>query len=357
MIVTIILGLFSILFAYLSKHKNTQWGLKVSFALIFLFLALRYNFGNDYEGYLEGFIRIGQYDQVNFNDFALLYEPGWVLLNWLFKPIGFFAMTAVLALASCVVYYRFVARYVPVKYYWLAIFMYVFYPDFMLVHSSAMRQSIAIMLFVLSLDYLYKREALRYFLCIGLAALFHFTAIILAPIYLLTYLNHKITKIYGVIFVSIFIFLFLAGESLTPYFKLIISSFSEKYEFYQDAGIVNSGFGFLYYLALFILILYFERLQNREVALVFKIAIFSFLFMPLTLIIEMISRLGMYFAPATIIAYPNIFKSIKKPICKTAFIAILISVTIYQFYQFFHSDTYKEFFGIYQTILSAPQWY
>jgi hypothetical protein len=357
MIATIMLGLISTLFAYLSKYRNLEWGLKVSFVLIYLFLALRYNFGNDYEGYREGFIRIAQYDQVNFYDFMLLYEPGWVLLNWLFKPIGFFAMTAVLAFFSCVVYYRFIIKYVPVRYYWLAIFMYIFYPDFMLVHSSTMRQSIAIMLFVFSLDYLYKRDAIRYFLCIGLASLFHFTAIILAPVYLLTFINQKISKIYGAIFVSIFVSLFLFGESLSPYFKLFISGFSEKYEFYQDAGVVNTGFGFLYYSALFIIILYFERLQNREVALVFKIAIISFMVMPLTLIVEMLSRLGMYFAPATIIAYPNILKTTKKPVSKVSFTTILLVITIYQFINFFFSDTYKDYFGTYQTIFSAPQWY
>lgn len=357
MITTIILGLFSVLFAYLSKYKNTQWGLKVSFTLIFLFLAFRYSFGNDYEGYLDGFIRISEHNQNDLFDFLLRYEPGWIFLNWLFRDLGFFAMIAVLAFLNCVVYYRFIAKYVPVKHYWLAVFYYTFYPDFMLVHASAMRQSIAIMLFVFSLDYLYKKNAIRYFLCIGLATLFHYTAIILVPVYLLTYFNHKITKKYGVIVVSIFVSLFLFGECLSPYFKIFISSFSEKYEFYQDPGVVNSGLGFLYYSSLLILILYFEKLQNREIALVFKVAIISFMFMPLTLIIEMISRAGMYFAPATIIAYPNIINTMKKYISRASYITILLVFTIYQFFQFFYSDTYKDYFGTYQTILSAPQWY
>ena len=358
MIATIILGVISVLFAHLSKYKNTRWGLKVSFTLIFLFLALRYYFGNDYEGYLNGFTRISSHS--NFNElfyYLVQYEPGWILLSWLFRTPGFFVMTAVLALISCVIYYRFIVKYVPVRYYWLAVFLYIFYPDFMLVHSSTMRQSIAVMLFIYSLDYLYKKDAIRYFLCIGAASLFHFTALILLPVYLVVYLNKKIRRLYGVICFLIFVSLFLFANSLSPYIKQFISKFSEKYEFYQDAGVVNSGLGFLYFSALLLLILYFERLQNRETALVFKIAIISFMLMPLTLIIEMISRLGMYFTPATIVAYPIVVFNLKKTISKTIFLAVLFSFTIYQFFQFFYSDTYKDYFGTYQTIFSAPQWY
>lgn len=357
MIATIILGILSVLFAYLAKHKNTQWGLKVSFTLIFLFLALRYNFGNDYKTYLNMFIKISQYNQSNLFNLLLAIEPGWIYLNWLFRTLGFFAMTAVLALFSCAIYYRFITKHVPVRYYWFAVFLYIFYPGFMITHSSAMRQSIAIMLFVFSLDYLYKKSAIRYFLCIGLASLFHFSALILVPAYLLVFLNRKIRVLYGGIFVSIYVSIFLFGRSLSPYIKLLIHNFFEKYEFYQDPGVINTGLSLLYYSILFILVLYFESNQNREIALIFKIAIVSFLIIPLPLIIEMAGRLGMYFAPATIVVYPIIVMNIEKPISKTIFISMLLVVTIYQFFQFFYSETYQSYFGIYQTIFSSPQWY
>lgn len=356
MLVTILLGLFSILFAYLAKYKNTAWGLKASFTLIFLFLALRYNFGNDYESYFDYFIRVGQNDQLFLFDFVQTYEPGWVLLNWLFRTFGFFSMTAVLALISCSIYYRFIVKYVPVEYYWLAIFIYIFYPGFLLIHSSAMRQSISIGLFVFSLGYLANKNAIRYFFCIGLASLFHFTAIILAPVYLLVFLNQKIREVYGSIFILIYISIFLFGSSIIPYLQLFISNFSEKYEFYQNTGVINTGLSLLYYSTLLIIILLFERMQNREVALVFKVAILSFMFFPLALIIEMTGRIGMYFAPAIIVVYPIIVKSLREPISKTIFLSMLIAITLFQFFQFFYSDTYQDYFINYQTIFSAPQW-
>ena len=349
------MGLFSVLFAYLAKYKNIQWGLKVSFTLIFLFLALRYNFGNDYETYLNAFIEISQYNQIDIINIYSQVEPGWIILNWLFRSFGFFAMTAVLALFNCVVYYRFIKKYVPVRYYWLAIFLYIFSPGFMLVHSTAMRQSIAIMVFIFSLDYLNKKDAIRYFLCIGLASLFHLSALILLPVYLLGLFNWKNYKVNGAIFVSIFVSLFLIGESLTPYIKQFISKYFGKYEVYQDAGVVNTGLGALFLSMLFIITIFFERVQNKETALVFKIAIISFIFIPLGLLIQLIGRVGMYFAPATIIVYPIILLNLKKPIRKAIFLTLILIFTTISFFQFIYSDTYKDAFGTYQTIFSALQ--
>lgn len=357
MIATIILGIISVLFAYLAKCKDARWGLKASFTLIFLFLALRYNFGNDYERYLNAFIDISQYNQIDFFDNTRQYESGWMLLNWLFRSLGFFAMTAVLALFNCVVYYRFIKKYVPVRYYWLAIFLYIFYPEFMLIHSSAMRQSIAIMLFVFSMDYLYEKDAIRYFLCILLASLFHFSALILLPVYLLGLFNRRFYTVIGVTFVLIYVSVILFNQSLSPYLNLFINNYFEKYVGYRDAGVVNMGLGFLYFAVMSILTLYFLRLQNKETALVFMISIISFVLMPLALIIGLTARAGMYFVPATIIAYPIIFMKLKNPISKIIYLTIVLTATTYRFFQFFYSDVYKDAFGIYQTIFSAPQWY
>lgn len=356
MITTIILGIFSVLFAFIAKYKNTGWGLKVSFSLIFLFLALRYNLGNDYETYRLMFSVISQSSLRELFAPLPVYEPAWVLLNWLFRHIGFFAMNAVLALFSCAIYYRFITKYLSPEYYWLAIFLYIFHPGFLLLHSTAMRQAPAIMLFVFSFDYLYNKDAFRYFLCILLASLFHYSAIILLPLYLLVFFNRKIGLLHIVIFISIFVSLFIFGSNLSPYVKLVITNFSEKYDAYQNPGVVSSGLGFFYYSVLFIMTLYFERMQNREVALVFKIAIISFLMIPLPLIIDMTGRLLMYFTPATIIVYPFIRASLKKPISKIIFSIIIVVITLFQFFQFFYSETYHKYFIDYHTIFSASKW-
>jgi hypothetical protein len=355
MIGTITLGLFSVLFGYLAKYRNVQWGLKASFFLIFLFLALRYNFGNDYPGYLNTFNLISKDNKIDYFDNYYRVEIGWVFLNRLFRGLGFFAMTAVLALFNCVIYYRFIKKYVPIKYYWLAIFLYVFTPGFMLIPSSGMRQSLAIVIFLFSFDYLHDKKAIRYFLCIGLASLFHSSAIILLPVYFLAIFNWKINIGVVIIFILLFVSMFLYSNFLSPLLTQFINSNFERYKVYQEEGHIATGLGVLYSFALVILTLYYERFQNRETALVFKISIISSIFMPLALIIALITRLGMYFLPATIVVYPIILMNLRNPIYKTIFLTFLLFFTIFLFFQFFNSETWKLSFGTYQTIFSAPK--
>lgn len=357
MIATIILGVLAVLFAYLTKYKHGQWGLKVSFTLIFFFLALRYKFGNDYKTYLDGFIGINQS-----NDIYLLYwiqhfEPGWIFLNKLFGPIGFFNMIAVLAFLNCIVYYRFIEKYIPVQYYWLAVFIYIFNPVFLLVSASAMRQSIAIMLFVFSLDYLYRKDAIRYFLCVGLASFFHFSALILIPVYLVGKFNWRINKATGVLIFLIFVSLYFFGTSIATYFRQFIAFLFDRYVNYEDTGELGSGLGAIYFSGLLIITLYFERLQNREIALIFKLAVLSLLMMPLNLIFDLSYRLMMFFSIGLIIVYPAIFMKLKRAPIKMAYLTIIIIFTLSQFAQFFFSEVQKEDYGVYQTVFSAPQWY
>lgn len=358
MIATIILGIFSVLFAYLTKYKHGQWGLKASFTLIFLFLALRYDFGNDYKTYLNSFIAMNwnQSLENNLYFWILQFEPGWLFLNWLFGSLGFFALTAVLALINCIIYYCFIKKYLSAQYYWIAVFIYIFNPVFMLTHVSAMRQSIAIMLFVFSLDYLYQKSAIRFFFCIVLASLFHISAIVLFPLYFLGLSNWRVAKKTGVIIFSIFVSLFLFGQAISPYFKKIIASVSDRYVDYQVIGEFSSGLGVIYVSGCLLLTLYFERSQNKKTALLFKIAIISYLLMPLNLIFDLSGRLVMYFTIATIIVCPIILINLKKPLYKYSYLSIIIMFTIYKFFQHFNEEFNKDHYSIYHTIFSAPQW-
>ncbi len=354
MFVVIALNILAVFFAYLNSYKEFRHGLKISFTLIFIFLALRYNFGNDYMAYYSHFLTINNYTSINYFNKSFQFEPGWQLLCRVFKPLGFFAMVIFLALINCIVYYRFINRYVPVKYYWLAVFIYVFDPTFMLINISAMRQSLAIALFLTSIPYIYKKDLIRFLLCIGVAYIFHSSALILLPLYLLGIFNWEINKAISFILVALFASLFLFQKTLVPYLNSFINSYFEKYEIYQGAAsTIGTGLGVLYFSALFILVLYYARFQHMETALVFKITIISFMFIPLGLLIPLIGRVGMYLVPATIITYPVILMNMKKPAYKIIFVALLVFMTTYIFYQFFISDTYRAGFGTYHTIFSS----
>lgn len=357
MIATIIMGISAILFAYLSQYKHFENGLKISFSIICLFLALRYNFGNDYAAYLNRFIEINNYTNFDFFDKTIHVEPGWIILCRIFEPFGFFAMIATLALVNCIVYYRFIKKYVAVENYWLAVFLYLFNPAFMLTHASAMRQSLAIAIFIFSLDYLYNKDLIRYFLCIGTAWFFHTSAAILFPIFLIGFFNWNINKAGIAVFISIFLSLFIFSQSIMPYMNQLISMYFDQYEIYENAGFVSSGVGVLMISSFFILLLHFERFQTKQVALVFKVAVIGFIFIPLSLLIQILGRMGMYFEIVTIIVYPVVYASFKRVELRKVFVSSLVFLTIFSFVQFFQNPTYRDAFSTYKTIFSAPKLY
>jgi hypothetical protein len=320
MIATTLMGFLAVFFAFLARYRNMRYGLTLSFLLIFLFLALRYQFGNDYNSYLGIFEEINSYASFNLFDKTIHVEPGWIVLCKLFKPLGFFAMVAVLALLNCIIYYRFIKSYLPVQYYWLAVFIYLFDPGFMLTHASAMRQSLTIAIFIFSIKYIFKKDAIRYILCIVIAWFFHSSALVLLPVYFLGLVNWKINKVTATIFFLLFLSLFVFSSSIMPYINQLVSVYFDQYEFYQDPGSVGSGLGILYVSITFLLILYFDRFQDKETSLLFKIGIISFIFIPLSLLIQLIGRMGMYFKVSLIIAYPLIQMNLHKKAYRKVFI-------------------------------------
>ena len=146
----IVTNLFAILFAFLEDNDKIKKGLIFSFSFLFLFLGLRYDFGNDYSNYLTIFNNISNgIVKLDFDD-SFATEVGWIYLCQLFKPLGFFIMIAFLAVIYCIIFYSFIKKYAPVKYYWLSLIILLFNPFLFLVQSSAMRQTIALLLFLFS---------------------------------------------------------------------------------------------------------------------------------------------------------------------------------------------------------------
>lgn len=353
--VVILLGLFAMFFALMEGTGQIKYGLKISFGLIFLFLALRFNYGSDYKNYLALFQEINTYNKINFFTNSFRVEPGWIFLNWICKPIGFFGMTAVLALFNCTIYYRFIKKYVPTNYYWFSIFLYIFNPVFMLTHSTAMRQSIAIIIFIFSIDYIYKKNAIRYLLCIGAAALFHASALILLPVYLLRFFNQNINKKTAVIIFSIFLSIFIFNDFFNFNINQFIVIFFKQYKIYgeHEIGKMGTGLGIAFNIFLFLLVLYYEKFQVNESSFIFKISILYFLIIPFLFIIDLVGRIGMYFNPVTIAVYPLILIKMKDTLLRTIILITLIIFTIFTFFQFFYSPLWHSSFMKYQTIFSS----
>jgi hypothetical protein len=294
---------------------------------------------------------------------ALTTDPGWRVLCLLFQPLGFFAMIAALALFNCFVYYYFIKKYVPPAYYWFAVFLYVFTPNMMLIQSVVMRQALATSIFLISIQYIFKQDFLRYALLILLATLFHASAIILLPIYLLGMLKFKITTPIAIGVTIFLLSLLILQNHLSPIMSQFIEAFAPQYKIYDEKGSLGYGLGIAFNILIMYMILIFDRYYKGEESLIIRLSVLAAFFIPFGFIIMLIGRLRFYFDPLTLAVYPLILMKAHKVLpgypllFKYVFVMVLISYTLFLFWGFFQSDVWKESFSTYNTIFSAPAIY
>jgi|SRR5690554_920094 len=357
MIIAYIIGFISVLFAYLSRFKDVNWGLKASVFVIFIFLALRYDFGNDYLDYLK------MYNQMTSKHFNLANlkgnEIGWLVINRMFKPLGFFSLIIFLASFNCFVLYRFIKKHVNQKYYWFAIFAYVFEPNNMLIMSSAMRQTVAISFFLIAIDCLLQRKRIKYLLLITIATLFHTSAIFLYPFVFLIDINKKLNFKYLIVVFGLLLGLLAYSESLLVHINQYIINYFEFYTVYlKESGKKNIiNLGLIVNMIIYLIVVFMsQNEEDYEINMFFKLAIASLFLLPLSFVMDFLSRLSFYFIlPVMIVVFPIVFEKFKTKILKFSFMGLVVLFTSYRFYAFFYNEVWHEKFMQYQTIFSATR--
>ncbi len=380
--IPLIVGIIAVMLTCLSQSRQNGWGLKAAFGVIFVFLALRYDYGNDYMAYLNRFEEFGFYYSRRAVDVAeMWWEPGWVLLNILFQPVGFFALVMFTSLLNCVVIYRFIRNFVPAQYQWLSVFLYVFTPSLLLIPASAMRQNMAILLFLVAIEFLYKKRLVEFYLLVAAGWTFHESALLMVPIAALAFFNFRINKFFAVLCICIYASLYVYGDQVFSFITSVTGAWLEKYEYYEGGktSYINLGLGLSYSIVLFVSVLYFagvelkkpEEAEDEEVLprqfglcadqaarqLLFKLAIVSFMFTPMGFTLAIVSRINLYFLPVMIVVYPLVALTTRNALYRLMFLGSLIPFTLYKFVTFFSLPTWFRKFGTYQTIFSASNWY
>ena len=337
----------------LQHTETSRLVLKISFCLIFLFLALRFDFGNDYMAYYDIFYESNDVDILHFSEYEGHAEIGWILLCQIFQPVGFFGMVAALALFGSVVYYRLVMTYCPKNYYWLAVFIYVFSVNNMLIQASAMRQAFAISIFIVSLDFLLRKKVLQYISLVFFASLFHGSALFAWVLVFLPFFSMSGRR-YTASLVVLFYFgaYFFAGN-VSYLLNYYIIQYFDRYEAYQEAGNIDSGVGLVILSFVFIFLVYSSVSLSDRDRLIVKVAAVSFMIIPFGLVIMMIARIGMYFESILIVAIPLAVANVKSKPLRFLFLCGFIAFTFRGYLEFFASPVWHKKFGIYQSIFSV----
>lgn len=308
--------------------------------MLFIFSFLRYDFGNDYMNYLEGYNAI----KLNINTHigkSYLYR----LLN-VYSP-SFNFLIFLTTLFYFIVIFKLIFSNVKKNRYWMSVLILLLNPYLFLIHLSAIRQTIAILFFIISVKYIYERKIIKYIFCLVIAAGFHKSSLLLIPFYFFLNTKKISKKEYVFIFLSI-IFIF------TNYFQILLNIILQKfpgYIFYLKNAQGNSIRSIIFSAVYFIFVLlYLNRLKEKKI-IYGKLYLISTIISIWTIKIAMLTRIGMYFDIFMIITIPNLLEEIKDKNIRLFFTMILFSIFLLRYLSFFNTELWRSFFE-YKTIFN-----
>lgn len=372
MIEAILVSLLAVVLAYCARlYKGEKW-LRLSILVLTVFLSIGYNWGNDVVSYEAMFINAKDYggSLFDFSGGGSIVEKGelgWVVLNRLCLPIGFWGMRILLFCFEGFVIYRLIKHYVSRDYYWMAVFFYAFNNTLMVMGSSMMRQYLAMCITALAFDILIqsinKHDRIRnvvisiivYVVLIYFASLFHRSALFVLPACLLVFFRFDFSRR------SILMLLVVAAIWFTFGYTLLLSAMSglmsDLFDVYSDYGSIGGslGVGVAFYVLLYVFIFSQFKMLTKEQKILCSFASISILILPFVSMYEYITRIALYFSLFSIVVYPIFFKSVSKNNLRHLIIPLFLLV-LYSYWGFFHNRVWFDAYYHYTTIFSVGGW-
>ena len=260
------------------------------FVVMLIFCGLRNGVGNDYLEYSRNFERISRYE-LSFSDQR-------------FEPIVYCLAFAMRSLDNKTLYLMFVFSAITLFFLFKALLKYRIFLEglflyialgFMFMMNDQVRQGMALSVFLYALRFVESRDLIRYCLSLCLGALFHYTIILMLPIFFVT--DVKLSRFFTVPTLLITFIVYKLGVfyellfniiRLLPYYGRVYASYLES-SFIRNEG---KGFGilFLFLISLFVVYAFdndkYHRIKNTFILGV-VIMFMSIGFMP-------VQRLSLY---------------------------------------------------------------
>ncbi|WP_195927075.1 EpsG family protein [Turicibacter sanguinis] len=304
---------------------------KIGICFLIIMSGLRYGFGADYFTYEEVF-----------NDAA----------KGIFPPFEFIFSTLIFLIAKLGLHFNFLlfiiaafnytALYKVIeqnlnKYKWLAIFLFLIYFDLYFYSLSAIRQSIAMSIFLYASVYIRTQNKWRFILCMIIASQIHMTALLLIPIY---FIYNKIKEMntfkISIIF-SALIIIYPIIMSIIKYFSPYLG-YKFYYYFVLDSGSVENSnliIAIVCYCMLLGWIFITQYIKNRKENKQVDFPVFSIIIllalktMQFLMYFTILPRIQMYFYCFYILAIPNLINKleIKQSLERLLIIFVIISMT------------------------------
>lgn len=361
--IVVFISFIALLFTIAESKRMIKNGMGIGFALVTILGAIHYDYGNDYMTYLmfyESFID-KPFDIDKILDGTYFKEPGWFVLNYIFKYLGgFFMLVAVLNIAQNYLIYRFVKKYVAQKWWPFAVFTYLFTTSYYLLSFSMMRQMLVIVVFLSLWPLICQRRWVKAGIVLALCTTIHSSAIVLLPFAFWGFLPVNNSKFLGILYAGFLLALWLFGDILNSIFLTFIDlkSLGHYVTNYGNSDFtMKLGVGFIIQLLPFVLSIYFLFRNNYKYSFDQKklvaLAAIHAIITPFGQIIPIISRIGFYFGVYRIASFPLIYGNIPEKTFRQVLIALNVMITLYDYFTFFTLETWVDKYTTFHTIFSV----
>lgn len=337
MAVFFFVAILTILIQFIPAKTEKAYRIRTicSFVPLFLFGALRVNFGLDYEGYESAFDAVHQFGYANVKEHQ---ELGY---KYLCSIIPSFRLLIILqSLLVCFAYYRIFYQMVPKKYTALTMFLFFLAGQTTVFFMfSGIRNSISISLFLLSYSYMSERKIIPFAALTVAAALMHTSAAFVMPLGYIIANRQTLSKTHFIVLIPIMlVFMFSSLAGLTEQVFEAVGMFTDRYDMYMEQisetvdnrGLSASSAALLQTIITAVLILSLDKQERSEP--IYKLGLF-FLFC--SMLGNLNYRLSCFFIFFSIIASVRLYSNIKNnELFRIALMAIVLFVSLYSFRQF-----------------------
>lgn len=334
--------------------KRAHILLIISILVMFVYLAIRYDYGTDYMNYYKLYTT-KHYLAEETTEFLF-----WKLFYWFDNYTNFIVFHTSLI---CLSVYFFVKKYIPYNYYTFFFLLFFIHPGMIYCMITALRSAMVAccFIFIATYSYIYKKNIIFYSIGIIIASFFHTSVL---PLLILPLWDYFMRHVNRYVLCVIFIIALIASITLyTSFSSLIVDKVSafSRYSYYLEqekflstsSGVIILRSFYLFPLYFLIKDYYTEELEQSER----RIYILTFLFFLVFFCgLDFQNRYTVILYPFVIASFVYTLRRLKSKIFKISFYAsvfFIVGYTNYIMYQIYYSDlNIQGNFLFYQTIYS-----
>jgi len=275
--------------------EKTFWFLSILLIIYWtLLIGLQDNVGTDYHNYYAEFSNISNASRYkNITHELLFYSIANFVASFGLPPQTGFVIIALIQASVFFIFIKIMKISKP------SIFILVFFTVSTIFYNqtNTLRQFVAVYLFSVSAYFILKRKFILFLIGIGIAALFHRSALIMLPAYFLPVFKGKLKPYYFVLFLFIAFLLSMIDilEIVSPLIRLTMyAHYLDGEYFYAPVALINKLTKYLY-IPFFLLSLFSLNTLNNFEKKMYCIGFLSYCFRLILLPYSVLNRISMYF--------------------------------------------------------------